>query len=58
VRDTGYSEMTDHRFLSPERDVQQTRFANGTTITVNFGPTDFTLPSGRIVRAMAFDLAP
>jgi len=37
ARATGYAEMTDHRFLTPDRDVQQTRFANGTTVTVNFG---------------------
>lgn len=36
ARAAGYSEMTDHRFLTPDRDVQQTRFANGVTVTVNF----------------------
>ena len=29
--------MTDHRFLTGDRDVQQTAFADGTTVTVNFG---------------------
>ena len=33
---TGYSEMLDHRVLSPDRSVQQTRFANGTVVTVDF----------------------
>jgi hypothetical protein len=28
--------MTDHRFLSQDRLLQQSIFANGTTITVNF----------------------
>ncbi|MCD6303623.1 MAG: hypothetical protein J7M21_01525 [Planctomycetes bacterium] len=37
ARATGYSEMLDHRFLTPDRDVQQTRFADGTVVTVNFG---------------------
>lgn len=36
ARATGYSEMIDHRFLTADRDVQQTRFANGVTVTVNF----------------------
>jgi len=36
ARAAGYAEMTDHRFLTPDRDVQQTRFANGITVTVNF----------------------
>jgi hypothetical protein len=37
ARAVGYQEMTDHRFLTPDRAVQQTRFANGVTVTVNFG---------------------
>ncbi|HUT01506.1 MAG TPA: glycoside hydrolase, partial [Phycisphaerae bacterium] len=37
ARAVGYAEMTDHRFLTPDRDVQQTHFANGTVVTVNFG---------------------
>lgn len=39
ARAVGYSEMTDHRILTPDRDVQQTRFGNGVTVTVNFGAT-------------------
>ncbi len=49
VRAAGYAEMTDHRFLSSDRDVQQTAFANGLTITVNFGATPFRLPSGEML---------
>jgi hypothetical protein len=37
ARATFYSEMTDHRLLTPDRAVQQTRFANGVIVTVNFG---------------------
>ena len=37
ARATGYSEMTDHQFLTADRSVQQTTFANGVTVTVNFG---------------------
>ncbi|MDO4575235.1 MAG: glycoside hydrolase [Planctomycetia bacterium] len=50
-RRTGYSEMTDHRILTPDRTVQQTRFANGTVVTVNFGNSDFTLKDGTIIPA-------
>jgi hypothetical protein len=46
VRAAGYAEMTDHRFLTADRNVQQTTFANGVTITVNFGTTPFRLASG------------
>jgi len=37
ARATACSEMTDHRFLTPDRAVQQTVFAGGVTVTVNFG---------------------
>jgi hypothetical protein len=54
VRRVGYQEMTDHRFLTPDRAVQQTRFADGTTVTVNFGETPYRLPNGRMVGAMGY----
>ena len=37
ARRVGYAEMTDHRFLTEDKTVQQTRFSNGTVVTVNFG---------------------
>ncbi len=46
ARATGYSEMTDHRFLTPNRDVQQTTFANGVTVTVNFGARPYHPETG------------
>jgi hypothetical protein len=46
ARATGYREMLDHRFLTPDRDVQQTRFAGGVTVTVNFGDEPYLLPDG------------
>jgi len=46
ARATGYSEMIDHQFLTADRSVQQTRFANGVTVTVNFGVRPFLLPDG------------
>jgi hypothetical protein len=51
IRKLATAEMTDHRFLTPDRSVQQTAFANGTTVTVNFGAAPFRLPDGT-------DLAP
>jgi hypothetical protein len=53
VRAVGYSEMTGHRFLTPDRDVQQTEFANGVTVTVNFGDKAYSLPGGVIIEAMS-----
>lgn len=53
VRNVGYSEMTNHRFLTPDRDVQQTTFANGMTVTVNFGETPYRDTDGATVAPMA-----
>ncbi len=54
VRAAGYSEMLDHRFLTPDRNVQQTVFSNGMTATVNFGEEPYRLPSGKIVKPLGF----
>jgi len=34
----GHEPMVSHEFLTADRSVQRTRFANGTTVTANFGP--------------------
>jgi hypothetical protein len=46
ARATGYSEMLDHKFLTPDRSVQQTKFADGTIVTVNFSSAEFHSPGG------------
>ena len=51
ARATGYSEMVGHRILSPDRTVQESRFADGTVVTVNFGDVPFTLPDGTTLAA-------
>lgn len=54
IRRLGYQEMIDHRFLTPDRDVQETRFADGGSVIVNFGSSDYRLPDGRLVKGMDF----
>ena len=49
ARATGYAEMLAHCALTPDRDVQQTRFANGVTVTVNFGDTPRTIAPGVVL---------
>ncbi|MEJ5170728.1 MAG: glycoside hydrolase, partial [Fimbriimonadales bacterium] len=56
ARAVGYEEMTDHRWLTPDRRVQQTRFANGWVVTVNFGEQPFRLPSGRTIEGLGFQV--
>ena len=46
ARATGYAEMLSHRWLTPDHAVQETRFANGVTVTVNFGDRPYTLFDG------------
>ncbi len=46
ARATGYAEMLMHEWLTPDRAVQRTRFANGVVVTVNFGDAPFALPGG------------
>ncbi len=52
ARAVGYSEMTDHCFLTDDKSVQQTTFANGIKITVNFGAKAYRLPDGNKIEPM------
>jgi len=54
VRKAGYREMLDHQYLTPDRTVQQTTFAGGLTLTVNFGKKPHKRSDGRTVAAMGF----
>ena len=54
VREVATAEMTDHRFLTPNRDVQETAYANGITVTVNFGETPHRLADGETVAALGY----
>jgi hypothetical protein len=49
ARATGYWEMTDHRYLNEDRGVQQSTWANGVRVVVNFGQDTFTAADGTIV---------
>jgi hypothetical protein len=46
ARATGYVEMLSHRWLTDDRTVQQTEFANGVVVTVNFGDRPYRLDDG------------
>jgi len=57
ARAVGYAEMTDHRFLTTNRDVQQTTFANGIIITVNFSDKTYQLPDGQKIESLSYHIA-
>jgi hypothetical protein len=42
----GFDEMSDHRFLSNDRLVQETRFRGGESVVVNFSAVPWTDPRG------------
>lgn len=48
ARATGYSEMLDHAWLTPDHAVQRTRFAGGVSVTVNFGDRPWSDAAGTI----------
>jgi hypothetical protein len=50
----GYNEMTEFHFLAKDRSVQQSVFANGTRITVNFGKKAFKMADGVGVKPKGF----
>jgi hypothetical protein len=41
--------MLDHRWLTADHAVQQTSFAGGVAVTVNFGNQPHTLPDGSVL---------
>jgi hypothetical protein len=53
ARATGYVEMLSHRWLTPDHAVQQTRFANGVTVTVNFGDQPYAMEDGTALPPLA-----
>ena len=53
ARATGYAEMLSHAWLTDDHTVQQTRFAGGVTVTVNFGDRPHTLPDGHVLRPLS-----
>jgi len=64
ARSVGYSEMVGHQWLTPDALVQQTRFANGVTVTVNFGVEPYSInaeqkiaPGGFSVRGLKDEAA-
>ena len=53
ARATGYSEMLSHAWLTADHSVQQTRFANGVVVTVNFGDQAYRMADGTSLGPMS-----
>ena len=54
ARATGYSEMTDHAFLTPDHTMQSSAFADGTRVWANFGVKPCTVRKGVTVAPRSF----
>jgi hypothetical protein len=53
ARATGYQEMLSHRWLTDDHSVQQTEFANGVTVTANFGDQPYEDDDGHTIQPLA-----
>ena len=51
VRQVAFDEMVNHRFVTPDRQVQESEFSSGKGVVVNFGDETHTLPDGQVVKA-------
>ena len=51
---TGFEELLDHEFVSPDFNVQRSTFGNGTVVTVSQGLLDQTLPDGTTIPGRGF----
>jgi len=58
ARKTGYVEMLSHEWLTPDHSVQRTCFANGVTVTVNFGDKPHRLPDGTLLEPLSSAVTP
>jgi hypothetical protein len=47
VRQVAFDEMTNHRFVTPDRQVQESEFSSGKGVVVNFGDEPHTLSVNR-----------
>lgn len=50
VRQVAFDEMTNHRFVTPDRLVQETEFSSRKGVVVNFGTAAYTLADGQVVK--------
>jgi hypothetical protein len=44
----GYDELADHRWLTDDGRVQESRFSSGWGVVVNFGDSPYTAPAGEV----------
>lgn len=54
VREVAYEELMEHRFLAPDRSVQESVFSNGRGVAVNFGEADYVFPDGATIPARGY----
>ncbi|WP_298367354.1 DUF5696 domain-containing protein [uncultured Lutibacter sp.] len=53
-KETAFEELLSHKYLSVDKMVQRSTFANGTIVTVNMGLVDQKLPNGKYISGYGF----
>ncbi|WP_244307291.1 hypothetical protein [Flavobacterium fluviatile] len=53
-RETFFAELQSHEYLSPDFNLQRSKFASGTEVLVNLGPVQQTTPGGVTVPAFGY----
>ncbi|HTL18065.1 MAG TPA: glycoside hydrolase [Patescibacteria group bacterium] len=53
IRRVGYQEMINHQFLTADRNVQETTFANGVRVIVNFAEHEIQILNGQLLKGMS-----
>ena len=53
-KSTAFEELTDHQFLSPDFLVQSSLFGGSVSVTVNLGPTPFSMQDGKKLPGYGF----
>jgi hypothetical protein len=56
TRRVAYARMTSHRFVTPDRHVQETQFSTGDGVVANLGEEPVTLPGGYELPARTYRL--
>lgn len=51
---TGWDELVDHRALTPDRSVQESRFSSGWSVIVNFSEKPYTNNSGNVIPPISY----
>ena len=56
AKNVGFSRMIDFDYLTKDKKIQKTTFANGKSVIANFSDKDYKLPNGKILKSWTANL--